>query len=159
MVYFYCLEEVVRSGGQITDVVMPANQVKMDTSVPWDIFSVESCKLAAESTRKKQGSQLQKLQDGRPNECSRLETDPRCDDTDFLGTAAVMDSTADLSAADLTTQQDLMTSEVKHLKSLEFDPFSMFDDDREQENRFQEDLLALDKMLHFVDSDYAGLFL
>jgi hypothetical protein len=159
MVYFYCLEEVAGFDEQLTDVVMPANQVKMDSSVPWALVSMDSCKLEDESTRKKQGLQLQKLQDGRPIECSRLEAAPRCDDTDLLGSPAVTSSTAQLSAADLTLDKDLMTSEVKDLKSPEFDPFSLFDDDREQDKSFQEDLLALEKMLHFPDSDDAALFL
>jgi hypothetical protein len=158
-VYFYCLEEVARSDGQLADVVMPANQVKMDSSVPWDILSMDSCKLEDESTRKKQGLQLQKLQGGRLNEYSRLETDLRCDDTDLLGSTSVTNSTTHLSAADMTSEQDLMTSEVKYSKSTEIDPFSLFDDDEEQDNRFQEDLLALEKMLNFPDIDYAALFL
>jgi hypothetical protein len=45
----------------------------MDSSVPWDLFSVNSCKIEVTYTRKRQGSQLQKLKDGMFNECSRLE--------------------------------------------------------------------------------------
>jgi hypothetical protein len=157
MAYFYCLEKVARSDGQLTDVVMPASQVKMDSSVPGYLLSMEPCKLEVECTRKEQGSQLQELQDMRLDECSRLLADLICDDRDFLTGSALTNSTTCLSSADFTTEQDLTTSDVKHLKSPEFDPSSLFDADRQQDIRFQEDLLALEKMLHIPGTGYAAL--
>jgi hypothetical protein len=149
-VYMYCLEEAVHAGGQLSHVLMPAHQVKMDSSVPWDILSVDAFKVTAGITSNVQLSPLKGDQDQMLHECSGLETGPRCDETDFPGTNSNMTGQPCRGDVELFLKDDLMTSPVS---SPVFDPFSLCDDNEEHHNRFQEDLLALGRMLQLPDSD------
>jgi hypothetical protein len=153
MVYFYCLGGAINADGQLSDVLLPAKQVKMDSSVPWDIVNVDAFKAEAVNPRQEQCSQLQKPQDGILNEGSSQETGLRCDDTDFLETAIVKHTQQLPSVEDLTASDDFMNPQMRRTESPVFDAFNLFDDDEKHLDRLQGELLALEEMLQSPHSD------
>jgi hypothetical protein len=154
MVYLYCLKQAMHADGQLSDVVMPAHQVKMDSSVPWDIINVETLRPSMANTRNEQTSGVQKLQARRLNECSRQDTALRCDSSHLLGVAP--DNKAQqqqLDVSDLVTNDDPMTPGIRDWKSPVSDPINLLNDDDKHHNRFQEELSALENLIQLPNSD------
>jgi hypothetical protein len=151
MVYLYCLEEAVNADGQLADILMPAHHVKMDSSVPWDIVRVHTFTSASTDMSNVPFSPLQGPQDQKLRGYSSLETGLRCDKSAFTGIKTNMEAQQQQRVADFFLQDDFMTSSIRHLMSPEDDPFSLSDDDddddgdEEHHNRFEGELLGLDK--------------
>jgi hypothetical protein len=154
MVYLYCLEEAMNADGQLTDVLMPGHHVNMDSSVIWDIVSVKSLTSASSNKSNVHPPQMQGPQDqlhGR----SYLDTGLRSDESAFLRVKTNMQAYQQPRVAVLSLQHDFMTTSIRHLKSSEFDHFSLFDDDdadKEHHNTFEEEHLGLQKMPQFPDN-------
>jgi hypothetical protein len=123
MVYLYCLAEVMYADGQRADVLMPAQQVKMDSSVPWDILNVHSLKTAAGKTRTEVASQLQKHEAGRLHGYSCRESRLSCTGDVFLAATPVMGIQQHSSVQHSIVKDHLMTPSIPHLKAPVFDPF------------------------------------
>jgi hypothetical protein len=153
MVYLYCLEEAMNVNGQLTNVPMPAQHVKMDSSVPWDILSVDAFTIASSISSHVQFLQLSGPHDQKLHGSSCLETRPRRDESASSKIKTNTEAQQQLSAADLSLQDVLVTSSISQLRSPDLDFFSLFDDDEGHHNRFEGNLLALHRMLHAPDSD------
>jgi hypothetical protein len=148
MVYLYCLEEAVNADGQLTDVLMPAHHVEMDSSVPWDIVSVNSFTFASTNKSNVPFSHLQGPQDQQLHGWSCLETGLRRDKSAFSGLKSNMEVQKEQRVAGFYLQDDFMTSSIRHLMSPVDDPFSLFNDDdgdEENPNRFEGELIGLGK--------------
>jgi hypothetical protein len=153
MVYLYCLEEAMNVNGQLIDVPMPAQHVKMDSSVPWDTFSVYAFTKASSITSDVQCLHLSAPQDQKLHGCSSLETGLRSDESAFSRIKTDIEAQQQPSVAALSLQDDFISFSINQLKSPDFDPFSLLDDDEGQHNRFEGELLALQRMLQVPDSD------
>jgi hypothetical protein len=155
-VYFFCLDDAMNADGQLSDTPMPANHVKMDSSVQWNILNVDAFRHAAVDTKEVQATQLQRSQAGRLNECrcvactSCHETCLGCGNSNILRIATVVESQQFPTVADSSPSGNAMTPRFRHLKSPVLDPMIPFDDDGKNHNVFEEDELALEEMQHFA---------
>jgi hypothetical protein len=86
------------------------------------------------------------------NRCSRQDTALRCDSSHLLRVAPI-NIAQQLSVSDLITKDDLMTPGIRHWKSPVSDPINLLNDDDKHQNRFQEELSALENLLQLPNSD------
>jgi hypothetical protein len=117
MVYLYCLEEAFLADGQLTDILMPAHQVRMDSSVPWDVVNVDAFKPAPGNTSHEQASQLQKPEAGRLHVRSCLRTGRKFQSVHFPALKGVLEMQQLPSVADFFFNDHLMTAPMKDLKA------------------------------------------
>jgi hypothetical protein len=150
-VYLYCLEEAMSAGGQLNDVPIPAHHVKMDSSVPWDIIRVDALTASSGIMSPVPLSHLQGPQDQKLHGRSCLESGLKRDERGFFRIKSDMEAQQQPSAADLTLHKDIMTSSIRHIKSPDFDPFRLFNNDVGHFSRFEGELVALQRMLQVTD--------
>jgi hypothetical protein len=156
MVYLYCLEEAMQADGQLGDVLMPAHQVVMDSSVPWDILNMDALKVAAGNTGSVQSTQLQRRQAGRLYTCnSREASQVRTNDADFRRAASAFEMQRGMSVSDFFGQEDFTTPSFRHLKSpvrpSVSDPFNLLVDHDNDHNRSKRELHTRGNILRIPD--------
>jgi hypothetical protein len=139
LVYVYCLEEVLLANGQLTDVLMPAHQVKMDSSVPWDILNVDIFKTTPGNTGNEQASnlQLQKPEVGRLQGCSCRRTGLTFNSVNFPAAVCALEMQQLPSVTELFANDHLMPASMRDLKALVCDPYDEFKNNDDGDNGFK----------------------
>jgi hypothetical protein len=137
MVYLYRLEEALLADGQLTDILMPAHQVKMDSSVPWHILNVDVFKTVPGNTSNEQALQLQKPEVGRLQGCSCGRTGLTLNSVDFPVAECALEMQQLSSVTELFFNDHLMPASMRDLKALVCDPYDEFKNDEGGDNGFK----------------------